>query len=417
MNNKKWLYLVCLSEIFCILVMSNYSAVLPLIQQEWGLTNTQAGMINSAYQIGYITLVVFLTTLTDYVDAKKIYVFSSLWAGVSGILFSILANGLLSALILRSLTGFGIAGTYMPGMKMVSSKFDGDRGKAMGLYVGAYSIGMGLSLFISGILTRFFHWRIAFFITSLGPVIGSFIAYKVMDPMPPLEKTEKRLERNVKKFIFANPAVLIMVLVYMAHTWELFGVRSWIVAYLGTILSIQMGNISKATSISAIISSIIVGIGGFSTALAGMVSDRFDRMKTIQVIMFISALLSFTIGWLKNVHYVLVILCCIIYGLFITAESSVISTVITEQVPYTYLGATMALQSFMGWGTAGISPIVFGFVLDKTNPLPLSESVGFTEIWGPAFCVLGLGSLVGPIVIYLGRNCLKQVTRAHNVKS
>ncbi|EEG76699.1 hypothetical protein [Dethiobacter alkaliphilus] len=71
MTKHRWLKLLCLAEVGTMLVLLNYSAVLPVIQAEWGLSNTQAGLIYSAYQIGYILLVVVLSTLTDYMDAKK----------------------------------------------------------------------------------------------------------------------------------------------------------------------------------------------------------------------------------------------------------------------------------------------------------------------------------------------------------
>jgi len=65
-DRYRWLIWMSLSEIGTMLVFSNYSALLPILQKQWALTNGQAGWIFSSYQIGYIVAVVFLTSLTDY---------------------------------------------------------------------------------------------------------------------------------------------------------------------------------------------------------------------------------------------------------------------------------------------------------------------------------------------------------------
>jgi len=77
----RWLTWLSLSEIGILLVFSNYSALLPVLQKEWSLTNVQAGWIYSSYQIGYLLSVVSLASLTDYTNPKYIYIFTAFWAG------------------------------------------------------------------------------------------------------------------------------------------------------------------------------------------------------------------------------------------------------------------------------------------------------------------------------------------------
>src|SRR3990172_2515792 len=173
----RWLIWLSLGEIGTMLVFSNYSALLPLLQKEWFLTNSQAGWIYSSYQIGYILSVVILTSLTDYTNPKYIYLLTAFWAGIAGILFSQWAEGFYSALILRTLMGIGFAGTYMPGLRMVSEKFHSrERGRAVGIYVGAFSLAVSLSLFLTGFINSLLSWRWAFLITSLGPLAGGILA-------------------------------------------------------------------------------------------------------------------------------------------------------------------------------------------------------------------------------------------------
>ena len=78
-SERAWLAAVCASELGTLLVFSNFSALLPLLQREWDLSNSQAGLIVSFYQFGYIGAVMILATLTDYMPPRRIYVASAFW--------------------------------------------------------------------------------------------------------------------------------------------------------------------------------------------------------------------------------------------------------------------------------------------------------------------------------------------------
>jgi MFS family permease len=397
MTKKKWLYLLCLAEVGTMLVLLNYSAVLPVIQAEWGLSNTQSGLIYSSYQIGYILLVVVLSTLTDYMDVKKIYVASALWAGVSGILFAFFARGFISALIFRCMTGFGLAGTYMPGLKMVSQKFpESERGHAVGLYVGAFSLGTALSLFVTGALTGVLHWRTAMLITSLGPLLGGILAWLILEPVLP-GQTGGTGWPEVRTDVLQNRPARLTMLGYAAHMWEMFGMRGWVVAYFAAALVSKNMDLARASSYGAQLSAIIILCGAFSTALAGAASDRYGRVRTTQIIMLVGALCSLAFGWMRPLPIAVLFVFSLVYGFFVTAESSVLSTAVTEYVPPRCLGSAMAMQSFLGWAAAGISPVIFGAVLDWANPAQLVAERGYIPNWGPAFMILGLGALAGPL--------------------
>ena len=119
-SERAWLAAVCASELGTLLVFSNFSALLPLLQREWDLSNSQAGLIVSFYQFGYIGAVMILATLTDYMPPRRIYLWSAFWMAAASFAFAFWAQGFLSAVILRGAVGLGFAGTYMPGMLMVA---------------------------------------------------------------------------------------------------------------------------------------------------------------------------------------------------------------------------------------------------------------------------------------------------------
>ncbi len=398
-NRFRWLIWLSLAEIGTMLVFNNYSALLPILQKEWSLTNSEAGWIFSSYQIGYILAVVLFTSLTDYVNTKSIYVLTSLWAGLTGILFSIWSEGFYSAMVLRTLMGIGFAGTYMPGLRMVSERFDSrERGRAVGIYVGAFTLGASISLFLTGMLNSLFSWRWAFLITSLGPIAGGIIAFFRLGEGGKT-KTEKEARTPLREVLKNRPA-LKMIGGYAAHMWEMFGMRGWIVAFLTACLLTAHYDLDKAVSLSAAIAGVVTLAGAFSNTLGGTLSDRFGRVHTIIVVMIGSGLLSLVIGWTRGLPIALIIVLSVLYGFMVTGESSVLSTGVTELARPGGLGRTMALQSLIGWGAASLSPIAFGYVLDLTNPADALTRIGYVPNWGWAFVILGLGGLVGPLILW-----------------
>ncbi|MGA2957035.1 MAG: MFS transporter [Thermodesulfobacteriota bacterium] len=395
----QWLVWISISEIGTMLVFSNYSALLPILQKEWSLTNSQAGWIYSSYQIGYILAVVCLTSLTDYTNPKYIYILTAFWAGISGILFSLWTEGFQSALVLRTLMGIGLAGTYMPGLRMVSEIFPPhERGRAVGIYVGAFSLGVALSLFLTGLFNSLFSWRFAFLLTSLGPIGGGIIAFFQLGEIPKRKGEEE--ERISLSEVLRNRPVLVMIGGYVSHMWEMFGMRGWMVAFLTACLMTARFDFSKAVSLGAVISSVVILAGAVSNALAGALSDRFGRSNTIIVLMLGSGLISLLIGWTRTFPFWLVLTLSILYGFMVTGESSVLSTRITELAHPSGLGRTMALQSLLGFGAASVSPILFGYVLDLTNPVDALTRFGYLPNWGWAFMLLGIGGLMGPLMIW-----------------
>ena len=56
-----------------MLGFATYAALLPDLRDEWGLSNSQAGVVSGMFFAGYIGTVSLWTSLTDRLDARKIY--------------------------------------------------------------------------------------------------------------------------------------------------------------------------------------------------------------------------------------------------------------------------------------------------------------------------------------------------------
>lgn len=408
-SKTRWLILLCLAQCFIMLVFINYSAVLPLLKQEWGMNNTMAGSIFSVYQLGYIASAVILNALTDRISTKHIFIVSVLWSGTANLLFALYAHDYLSAMVLRALTGIGMGGTYMPGLKLVAERFSpNERGKAVGIYVGSLVLGASLSLAITGAIASFAGWRMAFVACSVGVYIGALLSFPVFRGYRPL--FHDKGEQSFRKEIVKNRPAFLMILGYGSHMWEMYGMRSWLAPFFTAALVSHGIARGVATGWAATAAAGIIGIGTVATAVTGTLSDRLGRTRTITLVMLASASISFIFGWLINLHPIVLLLVAVIYGFLIVAESPVFSTGLTELVAPGYLGAAMGMQSLIGYSLGMISPTVFGWALDLCRgwePLP-----GITVDWGIAFATAGLGALMGPLFMHLLRRCPESVRMA-----
>lgn len=401
-SNTRWLLLLCCSQLFIMLVFINYSAILPLVRHEWQMNNTQAGMIFSVYQLGYIASGVLLSALTDRFNTKHIFITAAFTSAAGNLLFALYAHDFSSGMLLRGLTGIGMGGTYMPGLKLVAERFDpSTRGRAIGIYVGSLVLGASLSLAITGWLTSLYGWRTAFVLCSAGVVIGSLLSFPVFAGYSPAPRTAS--DAGYSGEVLTNRPALLMILGYGAHMWEMYGMRSWLAPFFSAALIGWDTDKANATALASTIAAVLVGVGACATAITGSLSDRIGRTMTISLVMAASCTLSLCFGWLINTSLWLTLAVGLVYGYLIVADSPVFSTGLTELVAPGYLGAAMGLQSLVGYSLGMISPTVFGWALDicrDWQPVP-----GVRGEWGIAFATVGLGGLFGP--------CFMRMLRRH----
>jgi MFS family permease len=409
----RWLLTLCLAQCFIMLVFINYSAILPILKKEWGMNNTMAGSIFSVYQFGYILSGVLLSSLTDRLNTRNIFIVSAVWSGVANLLFALFAHDYVSGMVLRALTGIGMGGTYMPGLKLVAERFDpGERGRAVGIYVGALVFGTSLSLAVTGGIASVAGWRTAFVACSVGVFVGillSLVAFRGYKPI-----LHRKVEAGFRREVLKNKPAFLMIFGYGSHMWEMYGMRSWLAPFFTAVLIAHGAATGKATAWASAAAAAAIGVGAISTAVTGTISDRLGRTATVSLVMISSAVLSFAFGWLINLPPWVVMAVGLVYGYVIVAESPVFSTALTELVAPAYLGTAMGLQSLVGYSLAMISPTVFGWTLDLFRgwqPAP-----GVSGEWGLGFATAGAGALAGPLFMHLLRRHPESVRMAGGKK-
>ncbi len=392
-----WLLGLSATQAGAVLVFMSFAGALPLLQEDWQLSNTQAGAIQAAGQIGYLLAVLVSSSLTDYVTAKQLIVGGALWAGISNLAFAGFAHDMTSAMIFRALVGMGVAGIYMPGVKLISQNIpSSQRGRAVGLFVASFTLGAAVSITLGGNLASVLGWRLAFGLTSIGPLAGALIS---LQTLPNIKRPDHQIEQPVpiSELLHNRPAMLV-ILIYVSHAWEVLGLRSWLAAYL-TAVSMNTGaSLAEATRSGATVAGIATGIAAAATASVATLSDQFNRIRIIITVMGVGFFCTLFLGFTLTFPWTIVVSVSLVAAFLSNADSAVISTALTEAVPSNYLGRTLAIYSFLGFAAGSISPFIFGATLDfaSANTLPAVGTI--SSPWSWAFATLALGSMVGLLV-------------------
>ena len=196
---------------------------------EWHLSGAQAGLLAGSGAAGYMLTVPVLATLTDRIDARKILIAGSAVSALGTLLFGLFATGLWSGALFNAIAGVGFAGAYMPGLKALTDRLaPGDSSRAITLYTSSFSFGVGLSFLVSQLVAEAWGWRSAFFVTAARAAGDA-------DRLLPVAAGRRRSPRRAACWISrrcsATRNAMGFVLGYGAHCFELYGIRTWIVAF------------------------------------------------------------------------------------------------------------------------------------------------------------------------------------------
>ena len=145
------------------------AALLPTLIPAWSLSNTEAGWIGGIYYAAYTMVVPLLSSLTDRVDPKRIYLGSVALTALAFAGFAWLATGFWSALAFRALMGVGWAGSYMPGLKALSDLAEGpQQSRAVAAHAAAVGVSGALSFAVAGTVNAWLGWQWALLPGALG---------------------------------------------------------------------------------------------------------------------------------------------------------------------------------------------------------------------------------------------------------
>jgi predicted MFS family arabinose efflux permease len=158
------------------------SGVLPLVQQDLGLSDTALGWLASAFMILYLTGSIPLGVLGDRVARNRLI---ALGVGVWGAatFLSGLARSYGQLFASRAVVGIGEASYGPTATAMVSDLFPQERrGFVNGLFNAAIPLGGAIGVIAGGLVGSRYGWRAAFLLVGVPSLVLTVLAWRLVDP-------------------------------------------------------------------------------------------------------------------------------------------------------------------------------------------------------------------------------------------
>lgn len=363
--------IVCGAQVFVQLGAGYWPVLLPDMMKLWSLNNSEAGWITSSFYATYMISVPVLVTLTDRIDAKRVYLFGVGATTAAHFAFGLFADGFWSAMALRGLAGLGWAGTYMTGLKLLADQVDA---KMMSRAVTGHAASIGVSgaasYLLGEILAHEFGWRLAFASAGVTAAIAWIsVALFVPARLPPAPKPGAAPQGLAALFDFRpvlrNRSAFAYSLAYCVHTLEMNALRGWGVAFLVWVAASTgaSGNLFSP----ALVVTVLGLLGTAVSVLGNEASIRYGRRRLVATAMVLSIAIGGSIGFLGSMGYWIAVGLIVFYGMVIWLDSSSLTAGAAGAADPARRGATLAVHSMLGYGGGFVGPLAVGWVLDLSG--------------------------------------------------
>ena len=382
-SSRRVLFLLSLAELLAMSLWFTGTAVLPEVTKIWGSGISLGAWLTIAVQIGFAigALTFAFFNVPDIFSPITVFAASAVAAAAANAGFAMVAARPLPAIVLRGATGFFLAGVYPPGMKIIAGWFQKGRGLALGVMIGALTVGSavphGVNSF-GGIA-----WRTVVLLGSVQAIIGALVV-AVAVREGPYAMPQSRLDLSQIGEIVRNRPLRLANLGYLGHMWELYSMWGWI----AVILAAASG---WSRSKSEFWTAVVIAIGAVGCIWAGAASDRLQnsadaariaqRARVTVIAMIVSAACCVA-GALAFHSPALLVVVALIWGVSVIADSAQFSAIISEVAQKSYMGTALTLQTALGF-------LLTAFVIR------LMAAIASRFGWQTAVASMAVGPLLG----------------------
>jgi len=344
-ENSRWraMLVLGLATLFAMSLWFSASAVVPTLQKLWNLSASTANWLTLAVQLGFVagTLLSALFNLPDLINPRHLFVMSALCAAASNA-FLIFVESPAAAIPLRFITGLFLAGVYPPAMKIMATWFRSGRGTAIGVLIGALTLGKAFPYFVNTFGME--NWKHNLLIVSILAVVGGLIVVLFLSdgpyqlPAAPFDFTQAGKA-------FGNRGVRLANCGYFGHMWELYAM--WASAPLMIRASFAAQGIRPQLAEAA--SFAAIGAGAAGCVIAGILADRMGRTLIASAAMVMSGTCCLLIGFFFQQNPIWLVALTIFWGATVVADSAQFSTCVTELADPRYIGTALTIQTCVGF--------------------------------------------------------------------
>jgi MFS family permease len=380
--STRWRVLTLLgfAELLGMSLWFSASAVTPQLRAIWGLTTAEAAWLTTIVQLGFVcgTAIAAVLNLADVIPAGRFFsVCALLGAAVNAAILA--APGYPFALLLRFLTGFFLAGVYPPAMKMTATWFRSQRGLAIGVIVGALTVGKAIPYLVRAI--PHVGLRPVVLTSSVGAVIAALLVAAGYREGPFPFTSRPFSWRHVGDVVRVREWRLATAS-YLGHMFELYAFWTWIPAFLAASVAASAGGRFRAPRLISLLAFATIAIGGLGSVWGGLFADKRGRERLVSISLFMSGSCCLLSGILFGRPIWILGALAMTWGFFVIADSAQFSTLVTESVPAHAVGTALTVQTSLG------------FLLTML-PMQLVPLIAQRVGWRWGFAILALGPVAG----------------------
>ncbi|MFB6219740.1 MAG: MFS transporter [Halobacteriaceae archaeon] len=375
---RRVLVIVAVAELLAMSLWFSATAAAPELAAEWGLTPGETAWLTIAVQLGFVAgaLASSALTLSDTLLPRHLFAGSAFVGAAATALIAAAVETALPAILLRFLTGVALAGVYPPGMKILAGWFRAGRGYAIGVLVGALTVGSALPHLIRAVGGVGRPRVVLYGAAALAVVAGALVL--LVEPGPHQAPAAPFDPGAIGRILRDRPTMLANG-GYFGHMLELYAVWTWIPAYLAA--SLEAGGVG-GPGLASLLAFGAIAVGGPGAVVAGLAADRLGRTTVTSASMGVSGLACLGAGFVFGAHPAVLVPFLLVWGFAIVADSAQFSAAVSELAEDSYVGTALTLQT------------AIGFLL-TTVSIQLLPAVADAVGWRWAFAPLALGPLVG----------------------
>jgi MFS family permease len=349
------------------------AAVAPLIQKEFGLRDTQLGLIGSMFMVAYIVASPFTGVIGDRWARRYLVGLGVLVWSLATVL-SGLATSYHHLLLARSVIGIGEAGFGVVSPTLISDLFSRERrGRMLSFFYVAIPVGSALGFLLGGYAGQHYGWRAAFFIAGTPGLLLGLLAFRM--PEPPRGAGDGAREERAHGFewglalaLLKNRSFVYTTLGMAAMTFALGGMAYWMPTFFARARHLPL---AEAT---ALFGGITVAAGLLGTFLGGWLGDTLLR-RTDKAYLMVSGMgmllavpatyIGLTAGdrW---VYLPAIFLAEVLVFLNTGPANAVLLSVVLPEIRATAIALSIFAFHLLGDVP---SPILIGKVSDRTGSL------------------------------------------------
>ena len=340
------------------------NAILGDLQQQWSLGIHALGYMTSAVQLGFIagTFCFAFFALSDRFSPRIVFFVCSLLGAASNLLIYVVAEGFISLLVIRLITGFFLAGIYPVGMKIAAGWYRQGLGKALGFLVGALVVGTAFPHLLKG-SGQSVLWETVIISISAISLAGGVLML-VLVPDGPYAFKGTKFSINALSVIFQSKDLRCAAFGYFGHMWELYTLWAFVPVIL---MAYAADNPAIDRNISFWTFWIIAG-GSLGCILGGLISKRVGSASVAFIQLAASGICCLLYPWVFQSSSGLFLGFLIFWGIVVVGDSPQFSSLVALTAPKELVGSALTIVNCIGFSITIFSIQLTNYLIDFILP-------------------------------------------------